>query len=402
MKLNRSIMVRAVVLISLIASLTLLSTRLQADTGNCGGATTTLPFTDVQGNPFFCLIAEAYFSGLTAGTSATTYSPTQNVTREQMAAFTTRTLDQSLKRGNRRASAQQWWQPKTVEALRSTSLDGRTPLGIAWDGADLWVSGSPGRVLRVRASDGKVLETWTGASGASAILVAAGRVFITGVTDISFPGQLFVIDPAQPPGAVTILVSNIPPAPVAITFDGQFLWTANSEGSITRIPLTGGGATTFTSGFTNPSDILWDGENLWVADLGANMVKRVDPSSGAVLESILAGSTPLELLFDGANLWVSNHLSDGITVIRAMGSLRGTVLATLTGNGLDAPRTLAFDGERVLVVNQAGHSVSLFKAADFSPLGTVSVGDNTFPFTACSDGLNFWITRPSNHDIMRF
>jgi len=62
-----------------------------------------LPFTDVMGSPFFCQIAEAFFSGLTNGTSATTFSPSQNVTREQMAAFTTRTMDQSLKRGSRRA-----------------------------------------------------------------------------------------------------------------------------------------------------------------------------------------------------------------------------------------------------------------------------------------------------------
>jgi hypothetical protein len=106
--LNRSIEIRLVVLISMMVSLTILSTRLQADTGNCGGSTTTLPFTDVMGNPFFCQIASAYFSGLTNGTTATTFSPTQTVTREQMAAFTTRTLDQSLKRGSPRATVKKW------------------------------------------------------------------------------------------------------------------------------------------------------------------------------------------------------------------------------------------------------------------------------------------------------
>jgi hypothetical protein len=49
---GNSSMVRAVVLISLTARLTVVSSGLQADTGSCGGATTTLPFTDVQGNPF--------------------------------------------------------------------------------------------------------------------------------------------------------------------------------------------------------------------------------------------------------------------------------------------------------------------------------------------------------------
>ena len=45
---------------------------LRADTGTCGGASNALPFLDVAGNQFFCQIAEAFFSGLTNGTSATT------------------------------------------------------------------------------------------------------------------------------------------------------------------------------------------------------------------------------------------------------------------------------------------------------------------------------------------
>jgi hypothetical protein len=53
-------------------------------------------------NPFFCQIAAAYFSGLTNGTSATIYSPGLNVTRDQMAAFITRTQDSALKRGSTR------------------------------------------------------------------------------------------------------------------------------------------------------------------------------------------------------------------------------------------------------------------------------------------------------------
>jgi hypothetical protein len=67
---------RSAVILSLtIVVLLFTSSRLPADTGTCGGAMVTLPFTDVAGNGFFCQIAEAYFSGLTNGTSPTTYSP---------------------------------------------------------------------------------------------------------------------------------------------------------------------------------------------------------------------------------------------------------------------------------------------------------------------------------------
>src|SRR6185369_8657775 len=68
-----------------------------------------LPFTDLGTTSFCAQIAEAYYTGLSNGTSATAYSPSATVSREQMAAFVTRTLDQSLLRGSRRAALNQWW-----------------------------------------------------------------------------------------------------------------------------------------------------------------------------------------------------------------------------------------------------------------------------------------------------
>jgi len=67
------------------------------------------------------------------------------------------------------------------------------------------------------------------------------------------------------------------------------------------------------------------------------------------------------------------------------------VLATLTGNGLNFPHAAAFDGQRVLVTNGGGGSVSLWKAADLTTLGSFGTGASTFPYGACSDGINFWI-----------
>ncbi|HXG68190.1 MAG TPA: hypothetical protein VNO70_24045, partial [Blastocatellia bacterium] len=215
-------------------------------------------------------------------------------------------------------------------------------------------------------------------------------------------GRVYVIDPTQPAGAVTLLEDNTGPNPYGITFDGVNLWTANASSSVTRIPLTGGAETTFTAEFNQPYDILWDGENLWVADFGTEMVKRIDPASGVVLESIPVGTGPIGLLFDGVNLWVSVFFDDSVAVVRAAGDLRGRVLATLTGNGLVRPRGLAFDGERILTVNFGGPSASLFKAADFTPLGSLSVGAMAGSQYVCSDGLNFWITRTNTNDIVRF
>lgn len=63
-----------------------------------------------------------------------------------------------------------------------------------------------------------------------------------------------------------------------------------------------------------------------------------------------------------------------------------------------------FDGIRVLVTNGAGDSVTVFKAADLSFIANVPVAASTFPYTACSDGINFWVnlyfTLPGN--LLRF
>jgi hypothetical protein len=128
MKFNRSIILRAVLLISLIISLTVLSGRLQADTGSCGGVSVTLPFTPVQGNTFFCQLATAYFSELSNGTSATTFSPTENVTRGQIAAFVSRTLGQSVKRSHTRAALGQRWTNQSTAAMISTPTGFHNPL----------------------------------------------------------------------------------------------------------------------------------------------------------------------------------------------------------------------------------------------------------------------------------
>jgi len=389
---------RLLLLVSALTVLISISVGMRADTGTCNGASITLPFTDVQAsNIFFCSIAEAYFSGLTNGTSATTYSPTQPVPREQMAAFVTRTMDQSLKRGNRRAALKQWWTPTEPGALRAVTFNPGSILhDIVCDGEDLWVSDESGVVFRVRASDGKLLGTWTGATGARDLIAAAGRIFVAASSGTTTPGKIYVINPEAAPGAVTVFENDIGANPYEITFDGANLWTTNLSGSISRVNVGTGIDSTFTSGFDNPVNIFWDGTSLWVFD---GQLKRVDTTNASVLQTIaISGGT---MQFDGTNLWLSDYNADSIYIVRATGGLRGTVMATLTGNGLFNPLGMAFDGERMLVCNVGG-SVSLFKAADFTPLGNVSTGALSDSRYACSDGVNFWVIRYGKRDIVRF
>jgi hypothetical protein len=380
--------------------LTFVSSRLQADTGSCGGVTVTLPFTDVQSNPFFCQIAAAYFSGLTNGTTATTYTPGANVTREQMAAFISRTMDQSLRRGSQRTILEQNWTTQGANNLALTDV-GDGPRLVKSDGAHLWVANSNSdTVSRVLASDGRVLVTWTGADAATGVLCAMGKVFITGRTS---PGSLYQIDPTQAAGPVTTLSSALGAIPEGIAYDGQRIWTANS-GSVSIITLNPTTVTLVSIGFLDLNGIIYDGANMWVTDndfaSATDKLHKLN-ANGGILLSVNVGDNPRYPAFDGTNIWVPNNLSNTVSVVRAVGPLAGTVLATLSGNGLDGPEQVAFDGERILVTNTGG-SVSLWKATDFTPIGTFSTGAGTFANGVCSDGVNFWITLLNTDKLARF
>ncbi len=363
-----------------------------------------LPFTDLGSTGFCAQIAEAYYTGLTNGTSATTYSPAATVTREQMAAFVTRTMDASLSRGSRRAALNQWWNstPHYDQSLGLTAV-GTSPEQLASDGADVWVANSGGTVSRVRASDGSVLGTWTGATSASGVLIAMGRVFVTGETGPG--GRLYMIDPTAAPGAATTVTSSLGTFPLGIAFDGNKIWTANHgdpTGSVSIITPGTWIVTTITTGFTNPVSALFDGTNIWVTDGGDGKLKKLN-ADGSVAQGVVVGNLPEDPVFDGHNIWVPNEGDSSLTVVRASD---GTVLKTFSAgngdqNGLNEPLTAAFDGQRILVTNDGG-GISLFQATTLSPIGTFATAGATHPNGACSDGSSFWVSFDSSGTIGRF
>jgi hypothetical protein len=370
--------------------------------GTCG------PFTDEAADAFCPFVLEIFYLGITTGTTPTTFDPTSNVSRLQMAAFLSRTVDGALKRGSRRAALDQFWTTQNATVLGVTTVVA-FPHGVASDGKDLWVASSTAAVVsRVRASDGKLLETWTGAASAWGVLTAMGRVIIDSQ---SVPGRLYAIDPAQPAGAVTTVATNLGGTASGITFDGARVWTANgSSVSIVTpgaIPWT---VTTVTTGFGLALGAIFDGSNVWVTDAlpsasgpspsvpdGVNtpgtLVKL--NASGAILQSVTVGDFPQWPAFDGSNIWVPNTTGSSVTVVRAS---TGAVLATLTA-GISSPVAVSFNGERVLVTS-GSPAITVWKAADLTPVGSFPIG--TGSFGACSDGINFWITLQNANKLARF
>src|SRR5262249_11602172 len=228
-----------------------------------------------------------------------------NVSRLQMAAFLSRTVDSARRRSSPRAIADQFWTPRRAAATGATTV-GMEPLLPACDGADIWVPNvASWTISRVRGSDGKLLGTWSPAQSPVAALVAMDGVFVTAGT---LPGTLFRIQPSQPPGAATVLSSSLGDNPAGLAFDGGRIWTANALGSVSivvpgpSIPWT---VTTVTAGFSNPIAALYDGANVWITDQGRGL-RRLD-AAGAILQTVTFGPAAGFPAFDGMNIWAPTY-----------------------------------------------------------------------------------------------
>jgi DNA-binding beta-propeller fold protein YncE len=63
----------------------------------------------------------------------------------------------------------------------------------------------------------------------------------------------------------------------------------------------------------SPSDIVFDGANIWVTNGGDNTVTKLRASDGARLGTFPVGTFPGGVAFDGTNIWVTNSNSNTIS-----------------------------------------------------------------------------------------
>jgi hypothetical protein len=142
-------------------------------------------------------VLEIFYLGITTGTTPATYDPAANVTRLQMAAFLSRTVDGVVHRTSRRTILNQLWtQHNTTNPV---AIGGNSLLAQS-DGTDVWVtSRDNGLIRRIRATDGYDLGAWTGAAGASGVVIFGGTVWVTGFLSPPEGSMVFRLSRVQRP-----------------------------------------------------------------------------------------------------------------------------------------------------------------------------------------------------------
>lgn len=146
-------------------------------------------------------------------------------------------------------------------------------------------------------------------------------------------------------------------------------------------------AAVIPSSGSGPCGMAFDGDHLWVANIGSNMVAKIRAGDGSLIGAVPAGSRPRALCFDGANIWISTEVS-GLVKLRAGDG------ALLTSNPSVPPSYFAclFDGSNVWTCDGGG-SGKIYKInpADASIVASYNCGMLGGAGGAVFDGTHLWV-----------
>jgi len=270
---------------------------------------------------------------------------------------------------------------------------GAAPLGVAFDGTNIWVTNSNSdNVTRINPATNLVVGSPIPTDIGPQALVFDGTNIWTVTANSTL--QRFNATSGAPVGA-PIGVGGVGP----LAFDGTNIWAVNTNGGTIARFNAATGATVgspITVG-TSPQGLAFDGTTMWVANFALDNVRRVDVATGTFIGAPSpSGDGPRGVAFDGTSIWVANRLSDNVTRIDAA---TGTVIGTPVTAG-DGPYGITFDGTRVWVTNELADTVTAIDAATATVIGTpIAVGDS--PRSISVDGTNLWVANRGSSNVTK-
>ena len=286
------------------------------------------------------------------------------------------------------------WFPAYQSSIAYTV--GNTPLGIAFDGTDLWVANQFGNnVTKLLASTGAVVSTYSAGNQPYGVAFDGANIWVTNLESNNVT-KLRASDGACL-GTCTFPVGI---NPLGVTFDGANIWVANNtSGTLTKLRASDGaclGTCTFPAG-TGPEAMVFDGANIWVTNWGDNTVSKLLASTGAVLDTYPVGTNPKGIAYDGTNIWVVNVGSSTVTKLSAATG------ATVGTYGVGAsPIWVVFDGAYIWVTNwgaNAGNTVTKLAASTGAVVGTFTTGAGAWGIAF--DGANVWVANVGDNTVSK-
>ena len=155
-------------------------------------------------------------------------------------------------------------------------------------------------------------------------------------------------------------------------------------------------------GAAGPAGIVFDGQNIWIANNAENSLSMINPADGKTLKKFATASPgPNDLAFDGVNIWAC--AGDG--TVQKFQASDGQLLGTFPAG--PGPHNIFFDGTNIWVPNSPDHTITKLLAADGTLEATFDVPSGQ-PNGVTSDGTNLWLTNyyqvikmdPSNGTVL--
>lgn len=255
---------------------------------------------------------------------------------------------------------------------------GTNPSALAWDGESLWAANEQDRtVVRVRADQEAVLASMPLDDIPSALTVTENRLSIAS----SEANTVRHLNPATQPA--TQYTNELSAAPITMIPFNENVLVARDDNSLQQINPVTGNLTNRVTVERLPSDIAYDGRQLWIANAEEGVVFAVNPFSGVETgRTIAVGESPQALLWDGSRLWVANTGDGTVMAITGIGLVRSPVAVG------EAPSALAWDGEYLWVANSGSNTVTRLNT-ETNDTETVTVGAN--PVALAWDGTSLWV-----------
>jgi hypothetical protein len=145
--------------------------------------------------------------------------------------------------------------------------------------------------------------------------------------------------------------------PTGLTFDGRYLWNCDRKTDmIYKIdPQNGKVVDSLSTPGYRPIGLTWDGKYLWNVDVEENaFIYQIDPKTGVALKTLSAPCDRAEgLAWDGQYLWIAD---DGENKLLQISTDDGTTINSIPSPSRN-PCGLAYDGKYLWVSDRIANMI---------------------------------------------
>ena len=145
---------------------------------------------------------------------------------------------------------------------------------------------------------------------------------------------------------------------------------------------------------SSPSAVVSGYDSIWVTNVDAHSVSRIDPVKQVVIDTIQVGNGPAGIAIGGGAVWVTNGLDGTVSEINPKTDTQVRVIPV--GNG---PAGIAADSRYVWVANSDDGNVTRIPLRGGSPLKPIPVGQRADGVAV--GGGSVWVTSEATGTVTR-